>query len=128
MKQICKKIFLSNMHIKIISLIFGYSFWYLLSQSHVANIWFTVPICFYNVQDDIQIETTEKIKVQLSAKREDLYTVEQDNLAFHIDAQDTKIGNTVIKLQEKQLLLPNAIKMVKCYPTNIAISVEKRDT
>jgi len=125
MKSILKKIFLSNAQIKIISFILGYSFWYLLGQMHVANIWLDTPICFYNVPDNLQIESTEKVKILLSAKRADLYTLNRETLAFHIDMQDTQIGNHVIKLQEAQLLLPDTIKLVRQYPVNIALTVKK---
>jgi len=128
MKQILKKIFLNNAQIKIISLILGYSFWHIVSQSHTSNIWLEAPICFYQAPKNIDIEAPEKIKIQLSGKRADLYTINTETLAFHINMQDTQAGNQVIRISENQLLLPESIKMVRCYPANIAISVTERKT
>jgi len=125
MKSILKKIFLNNAQIKIISFILGYSFWYLLSQTHVANIWLNAPICFYNTPENLQIEATEKVKILLSAKRADLYTLDKETLAFHIDMQGAKIGNRIMKLEETQLFLPNNIKLIRQYPANIALTIKK---
>jgi len=123
MKHSLRKIFLSNAQIKIISLILGYSFWYIFSQSHACNIWVDAPISFYNIPKNLQIEAPEKIKMQLSAKRADLYTIDKKTVAFHIDMQNAKRGDTIIQPLEEQLLLPQSIKMVRCYPANIAISI-----
>jgi len=123
MKHSLRKIFLNNAQIKIISLILGYSFWYIFSQSHVCRIWVDAPISFYNTPENLQIEAPEKIKIQLSAKRADLYTIDKETLAFHIDMQDAKKGNVNTQLQQEHLLLPESIKMVRCYPANIAVSV-----
>ena len=124
MKSILKKIFLSNAQIKIISLILGYSFWYLFSQMHVSQIWLDTPICFYNIPENLQIEATDTIKIQLSAKRADLYTIDREALAFHIDMQEAKTGNIIMKLKEEQLLLPDTIKLVRHYPANIALAIK----
>jgi len=127
MKQMLKKIFLNNTQIKIISLILGYCFWYVVSQSHVSNITIDVPICFYKINSDLQIEAPEKIKIQLSAKRADLYTINMETLAFHINMQDVTQGDHVLKLSEEQLLLPESIKLARCYPANICIAIKKRE-
>jgi len=122
-----KKIFLSNAQIKIFSLILGYSFWYLFSQMHVSNIWLDASLYFYNLPENLQIEATDSIKIQLSAKRADLYTIDRETLAFHIDMQNAKTGNIVMKLKEEQLLLPDTIKLVRHYPVNIALTIKNNE-
>jgi len=83
------------------------------------------PLSFYNTPENLPIEAPEKIKIQLSAKRADLYTINKETLAFHIDMQDTNEGNIITQLKEEQLLLPESIKMVRCYPANIAIAIKE---
>lgn len=128
MKHILKKIFLSNAQIKIISLLLGYSFWYIFSQAHIARIWVEVPICFYQLPQNFQVEAPEKIRIQLSGKRSDLYTIDMETLAFHIYMQEKTKGTHVLKLSEQQLFLPNSIKMVRCYPANIAVHIKEMKT
>ena len=65
------------------------------------------------------------VKILLSAKRADLYTLDKETLAFHIDMQDAKVENRVIKLEEAQLLLPETIKLMRQYPVNIALTVKE---
>jgi len=127
MRQMLRKIFLNNTQIKLISLILGYCFWYVVSQSHISNITVDVPICFYKTNNTLTIEAPEKIKIQLSAKRADLYTINMKTLAFHIDMQDATQGTRILKLSEEQLLLPESIKLVRCYPANIYITVTKKE-
>lgn len=128
MKQTLKKIFLNNAQIKIISLILGYSFWHIVSQSHVTSIWLEAPICFYQKPQHTQIEAPEKIKIQLSGKRADLYTIDMETVAFHINIKNIQTGNKIIKITKDQLLLPETITLVRCYPANIVVSVKEKQT
>lgn len=114
----------SNLHIKIISLILGYAFWSTIGQSHTTKIWLDAPICFYNIPKNNKISCKEKIKIQLFAKRSDLYTIDRDTLAFHIDVASLQNKSAIVKLEPEQLLLPESIKMANCYPESVAISVE----
>ena len=115
----------SNLHIKIVSLILGYAFWYAIGETHTTRVWLDAPVCFFNIPKNTKISCKEKIKVQLFAKRSDLYTIDRETLAFHIDVANLQDKNTIIKLEPEQLLLPESVKMVRCSPANIAISVQE---
>ena len=121
-----KKIFLNNAQIKIIALILGYSFWHIFSQLHVTRIWYTVPVSFYKVPKNIKIDAPEKIKIQLSGNRSDLYNIDVKALAFHINMQDAKVGNHIFKLTQEELFLPESIKLARCSPANIDIKMKKK--
>jgi len=122
-----KKIISQNLPIKLISIILGYSFWYMLSQSHPTKIWLDVPICFYNMQENITVESPEKIKIQLSGKRIDLYTVDKDNLACHLDIKDFSIGEKVVKITERQLFLPDNLQLTQCLPASVKIAIKEKE-
>ena len=122
-----KKIIFNNFQIKLVALLLGYSFWYIFSQSHTIRIRVNVPVCFYNIPNALDIQCKDTVKVELFAKRADLYTIDRDTLAFHIDAHNCHRGDMVIKLTQEQLLLPETIRMARCYPSNIAACItEKR--
>ena len=123
--SILKTFYGHTFHIKVISLILGYAFWYAIGQTQATKIWFDAPVCFYNIPKDAKISCKEKIKIQLFAKRADLYTIDKDTLAFHIDVANLQDKNTIIKLDPEQLLLPESVKMVRCCPASIAVSVQK---
>jgi len=127
MKQVLKKIFLNNTQIKIVSLILGYSFWYIFSQSHITKIWIDVPICFYQKPENIKIDAPEKIRIQLSGKRSDMYTIDMKTIAFHINMQDTTLGIQALKLSQEQLFLPDSIKLARYSPSNIMMYVTKKN-
>jgi len=126
MKQMLKKIVLNNPQIKIISVILGYFFWYVISQSHIADITISAPVCFYKKPKNLQIEAPEKIKIQLSGKRADLYTIDMNTIAFHIDMQNATVGKKLVPLTKKQLLLPESIRLVRCQPAIITISTTEK--
>jgi hypothetical protein len=117
-----KNLFLSNASLKIICLIFGYSFWYIASFNHIVTIQINVPLCF-TAADNYTITAPETIAVTLQGKRSDIYALE--SLAAHINTDNFLPGKHHIILQEQHLFLPKTITLVHYTPTNLAITIAK---
>lgn len=112
----------SNLTLKVLSLIMGYTFWFTWSQTQTTSYKLNVPLCVYNVPDTAQFTAPETVKVQISGKLQDLYDLDLDNLAVHIDGATLHEGNNQCVVQNEQLFVPDAIKMTHCAPSNILIS------
>lgn len=125
MTALIKNAFLNNKTIKILSLILGYSLWCLIGNLYVQTTTQKVPICFYNIPENVTIETKpEIVSVQLSGKRSDLSHC--SDLAIHINASSLMAGEHKIAPSEELLFLPKTINLVHYQPLVINLTVTKK--
>jgi hypothetical protein len=124
-KKIFNKILFNHVPLKAIALILGYSFWYMFAQGHTISVWLNIPFSFYAVPTDMSIDAPEAITVNLVGKRTDLYNLEQEQLAIHINAQTLTSGPQQISITTETLFLPETIKVVHYKPSNLIIDVKK---
>lgn len=120
MRQQLKKLLSNNLLVKVISFIFGYCIWSMLSASHVTTVELDVPLCFFN-RPALALQAPETVTVQLSGKRTALRALNTKTLAIHIDASRMHIGANPIVLETETLFLPNTIKLLHYSPTNLVI-------
>jgi len=92
MELSAKKIILSNLTLKIVSLIIGYGFWFTFSQSHTIAINVDVPLCFHSTSKQYTVSAPEYITVNLAGRRSDLLNIDLENLALHVDAAELMVG------------------------------------
>lgn len=123
MYSVVKKGLTSNLALKVLSLIAGYTFWLLLSQNREITLWVTVPLSFYNTASSISIDAPASIAVELSGKRAALESLDFDSLSVHINAQKFNKGSHIIPILEHNLFLPDKITMVHSKPSIVAIKV-----
>lgn len=116
-------ILLTNAPLKIISLIFGYTFWYIFSSTHTMNIWLTVPLCFDAVPEKMNIIGPDQITIKIAGKREFLLP-HVKSLAAHVNAQQLSAGVQKLTINEDMLLLPETIKLIHCYPISVEVTHE----
>jgi len=118
-----KNLFLSNAPLAIISILLGYSFWYIASYNHIVTLQFNVPLCFSNLPEHYSIDAPEKIAITIKGKRSDIYSLEKPSLAAHINVQRLLPGKHGIMLTEQHLFLPKDIVLTQYKPANLAITI-----
>lgn len=109
--------------LKILALIFGTSLWYIFSQSHHDTMSIDVPVCFYDADKNIQLETPETIRVTLTGKRSDLVALELEHLAVHLDASKLNAKSSRLTIEAQHLFLPATIKLVHYSPAPVPVHV-----
>ncbi len=118
-----KKIVWRNAPLKVISLMLGYTFWYIFGNSHSSTAWITVPICFYNVAENSVIKGPETISLKITGKRSDLRSLDPEQLAIHINATQLIPGKNSLSITHNELFLPDSIKLVHYSPSNPTIEL-----
>jgi YbbR domain-containing protein len=114
---------LNNLSLKIIALVFGYTLWTTMSEHNKVQVALQAPLSFYN-QSGLELEAPESVLVTVAGARDSLYQLTRD-LAVHIDAKNLQEGQNTIALLEKDLLLPETIKLVHCSPKTITVNAKK---
>jgi len=120
-----KNLLLSNASLKIISLFFGYSFWYIASIHQPILFTTCVPLCFITTHNSYSLKAPEYVTVTLEGKRLDLYMLDASSLCAHTDISHLSPGTHAIILNEKNLFLPHSIKLLHYKPSNLTVTLEK---
>jgi hypothetical protein len=109
----------------IISLVLGYSFWYIASYDQIVTLQINVPLCFAGTIDNYTLQAPEKIDVTLKGKRADIYALDKEALAAHINTSKLLPGKHGILLTEQHLFLPKNVALVQYKPNNLTITVSE---
>lgn len=111
---------LNTLSLSVLSLVLGYALWQAMSQPYTLNTVLTVPLSFYNTEN-LTIEAPETISIRLQGTRKDLYKTIQ-NLAFHYDATHLKPGTHTLKVEPRNLFLPDSILLLNYLPIEITVT------
>lgn len=114
-----------NVPLKIISLILGYTFWYIFGSSHTSTAWITIPLYFYNVPEEKSIKAPETLSAKISGKRSELRMLDTKELAIHINAQQLHDGKNLLTITPEIIFLPDSIKLVHYCPSNPTVELIK---
>ena len=114
----------STIFLKAVSVVIGFMFWSIVSDSFTSYKWVTVPIAFYNKKDQ-NIVSPNTIKVELKGRKIHLKNIDKSALSLHIDAQTLKPGPNCIEVTPDLLFLPSTVAIGETVPHNITIHVEQ---
>lgn len=118
---------LNNAPRKMLSLLIGYHVWLVISTWLPTYRWIEVPLCFYETPADLQINAPESVRVAVAGNRSDLYHLDTHALAVHIDTHTLTPGRHALKLSHEQLLLPSTIHVSRWSPSNLVITLHKKE-
>lgn len=116
-----KTILTKNTPLKVFSFILGYTLWSICSGMQTITQEMTVPLCCYQIPENIDFDAPEAISIVLSGKKNQLANITHQDLAIHINAHDLALGNNPISVTAETLFLPESIKLVHYSPTPVII-------
>jgi hypothetical protein len=123
-----KNLFLTNTPLAIISLLLGYSFWYIASYNQIISIQMNAPLCFSASTDNYTITAPETIAITITAPRCDLYALDKETLAAHVNIDKLLPGNHGIILTEHHFFFPKNILLTNYKPANLCITIAENKT
>lgn len=106
------------------SLLLGYAFWSIISQSLAVTISLPVSLSFYDVPQKITLTAPEMVTITLRGKRAALNHLDCHSLAFHIDGKRLQEGKNYIPLKAEQLFLPDTINLLDYDPSPLVIQAD----
>ena len=113
--------------LKLVSLMLGYTFWYIFSHAHNTTLWIQVPLCFYNLPDHTSIQAPEQVSIKVQGKRSLLRAMDFDQLAIHVNASKLKQGKNVLAFNQESLFLPESINLLHYSPSNPIVELIPED-
>jgi hypothetical protein len=118
-----KTLLFSNAPLKIISLLLGYSFWHVASINQIITISATIPLYFSSTPHQVSVKTPDEVTVTLQGKRSDLYGLEKESLAAHVNISKLLPGKHGIILKGHHLFLPHTITLLQYKPSNLSCTI-----
>ncbi len=118
-----KRALTSTIFLKATSLIIGFLFWAIISDTFQTHIWVKVPLAVYNISEK-KIDAPETILVELQGRRSHVRHVDTHTLAVHIDGHSLKPGPNAVDITHDLLFLPASITIGEIIPSNIVITRE----
>jgi len=92
-----------------------------LAPFHTANVWLTVPLCFYGTEKNISAPNS--IRVHITGKRQHLALIDTQSLAIHLNTDSLHPGPNALSLKNSNLFLPNTINVLHWSPSNVVVTV-----
>ena len=117
-----KKTLLNNLFLKIYAFLVGCSIWYSLSALYPINYTLKIPVRLHGNMDELQVIAPQYIDITIEGYKQDLYTLERMNLAFHVNCDTLAWGQNTIPTTHKNLFLPRHYKLLHCNPADIIIT------
>lgn len=111
-----KNILTSNPVLKVVSFLLGFFLWYVMSAQRNISLQIMVPLCIQNSSDHVLINSPEEIRIYIAGNRTDVYNLDRQNLAFHLDAHELHEGTNLIAVTAERLFLPPSIKLINYSP------------
>ena len=115
-----------NIPLKVISLLLGFTFWYIFGNSHTTTAWITIPLCFYNIPKQTTIKAPESLSVKVTGKRSHLRTLDTNELAIHVNTEKLHTGKNLLSIAPETIFLPESIKLVDYCPSNPTVELIKK--
>lgn len=116
----------NNLPLKIMSLLIAYGLWITLNSNYSLQTDVTVPLCFYDVPENWNIQAPEEVTITLQGKRSLLQRLRKEQLSIHINSAELGLGKQPLKFSEKSLFLPKSIKLVHYTPLPVIITIEEK--
>lgn len=121
--NVIKQSLMSNLTLKVCSFILGCWFWFLLSGSHSVSITTEIPVYFYGSLENKDIKAPQRISIDLQCNRSQSYTLDTQQLAAHINADNFTAGSSSILITSEHIFLPRGVTLLHCKPAFIPITV-----
>jgi len=122
MKKIIN-LLLNNRYLKIAaSCLVACCVWWHWQEYHIIERTYNVPCCYYN-EGNHQVQIPDDLTILLRGKRRDLSMIEENSLALHIDLSEMSKGKHRLIIDNHNLFLPEAIKVVHWKPIHSAIVI-----
>lgn len=122
MSKSIKKYLALKFPLNIVSFVFAYALWCILSGSQVVEHTVCATLSFYNTTSLISIAAPEHVTLTLQGKRSLLKYVRHNALTVHIDARLLTKGTQQLSIDKRTIFLPDSIKLVHYSPTQVTVT------
>jgi YbbR domain-containing protein len=117
---------LSNLSLKIFSVLIALILWLVVATSDVSDMKVYVPIKLVNITEGYVAVTDDNlIYVHIKASNMILKNLNHNDIKISVDVSDFKTGTTRYRIRKEDIKVPGGVEVIETEPQEIFITVDK---
>ncbi|WP_319543560.1 CdaR family protein [uncultured Pseudodesulfovibrio sp.] len=117
-----------NWQTAILALALAVFTWFLVTGREVVESWVDMPVVMTNPPEGLIIEDglVDKIQVRLRGPKGLVGNLATENLPYHVDVSNLKIGIQVVDIDASNIPLPSTYEIIEVKPNRLKLTVDRR--
>lgn len=122
-----KELILNNLGLKISAVLIAIFLWLFVTSQGQSEIFFEVPIEFKNIPIGLGIASNGKKNVQVTIRGQELMikNTRPADVRVYVDLSNAKAGKDTYYIDENDIKLPYAAKVMNVQPSSLQIRMEE---
>ena len=118
-----KNVILNKRLLPINACIGGYIIWLMIGMQQPTTLHIQAPVRFYQTPENFEVKAPEHIDILMQSSRKTLRNIDAKNTTAHINLHGFQPGDHIIHINNKNLFLPNSVKLVELTPSEFTITL-----
>ena len=116
-----------NLGIKLVSLVLGFSLWYVVAREQGAEFAFAIPIELRDVPEGLEVveESVQQVEVRLRGPGELLRRVTPKDIRVAVDLADAEPGERIAYLTPRDVEAPFGARVMRVTPTSLTLDLDR---
>jgi YbbR domain-containing protein len=117
---------LDNLGLKVISLVLGFSLWYVVAGERGTEIVLSIPLEFHNVPEGLEVieESAQQVDVRLRGSSEFLRGLSPQEIQAAVDLTEADPGDSTVYLTPDQVDTPYGVRVMRVTPASVNLVIE----
>jgi YbbR domain-containing protein len=118
-----------NFGLKLVSLVLGFSLWYVVAGGRGAELVLPVPLEFRNLPEGMEVieESVQQVDIRLRGSSEIARRLTPREIQASVDLSGTKPGELTFYLSPENVVVPFGVHVVRVTPASVALQVDRTD-
>lgn len=119
---------MKNWQTAILALALAVFTWFLVTGREVVESWVDMPVVMTNPPEGLIIEDglVDKIQVRLRGPKGLVGNLTTQNIPYHVDVSNLKIGMQVVDIDASNIPLPSTYEIIEVKPNRLKLTVDRR--
>nr|WP_321257747.1 CdaR family protein [uncultured Pseudodesulfovibrio sp.] len=119
---------MKNWQTAILALALAVFTWFLVTGREVVESWVDMPVVMTNPPEGLIIEDglVDKIQVRLRGPKGLVGNLTTQNIPYHVDVSNLKIGIQVVDIDASNIPLPSTYEIIEVKPNRLKLTVDRR--
>jgi YbbR domain-containing protein len=118
---------LDNLGLKLISLVLGFSLWYIVAGGQGGEIVLPIPLEYRNVPEGMEVieESVQQVDIRLRGSSEILRRLTPQEIQVSVDLSGARPGEQNFYLSPENIEVPFGVRVLRVTPATVQLQVDR---